>query len=350
MNQIEPTKIFLTLILTCVFLISCASQKEPLTNAPQNFDKTNVDTTDNVLVENSVPSTSDNLNDTTAVDKVGLEKAETEYSLNWKIDDGEVVAFKTAMNPVEDTESSISFDFDQLFTGNDIPIEARQQLSDIKLPRVFSMISILESNSHENISVKMIVDEIDLPENELDNEISEGFNELMGKMKGTVQLRGELTPDGAISSFYLEQEQRNVIAMFFELPTEPINIGDSWEIDVNCISMGNGFIATNAERVNHVEFSELIENSDGESIAVLDYFIAETVEGDFQMPLSDEAVPTTMTCTFLGQGFFLIEEGRWEQFAGEFAIKSTGIMNSEVAQHFALTPLEDIPEEYIGLK
>jgi hypothetical protein len=212
------------------------------------------------------------------------------------------------------------------------------------------MVSILQKNPAGNISVKMIVDEVEQAESEIDNPLENSLNQMVSQMEGTVQLRGELTPEGTIASFYLEQRQRNLIAMLFELPSNPVHVGDSWEIDVNCVSMGNGFIASNAARINRVELTSVSENAEGQSVAQLEYVIIETVEGDFQLPFSDESNPTSMSCSFLGQGSFLIEEGRWEQFVGEFQVQATGLMESNLVQQLALTPLGDIPEEYIELK
>jgi hypothetical protein len=350
MSQMKQARKFLTLILMGVFLVSCASQDERPTGTPQSPGVTNAEVTDTTRVDSAAAVASDNQGLVTATKAVDSENGKPLYTLDWKINENEVVAYKTAMNPVDGAEPSISFNIDRLFAEHDITDEVRQQLAGIRLPEAFSMISVLERNSRDNISVKMIVLEVSLQENASDDGIGAVFDQLMSAMEGTVQIRGELTPDGAISSFYLEQEQRNLLAMLFELPTDPVYVGDSWEIDVNCIAMGNGFIAANAERVNRVEFAEVRENADGELLAVLDYFIAEAVDGHFQIPFSDEAIPTTMTCTFLGQGLFLIEEGRWEQFTAEFALKATGLMNTDAVQHFALTPLEDVPQEFIDLE
>ncbi len=347
MMQMKQVSKFLALIFIGSIFISCSSQNETPTNTSEIPDVQSSEMTETTSVENPTEDSSDSLDDVTAVVSEEPEDNEPLYTLDWKLDDDEIIAYKTAMEPTDGNH--FSFNFDQ-FSGDAIPNEVRQQLSDIKMPETYSMISILEKNADENISVRLIFDEIDLPETEADDPIGASVNRMMGAMEGTVQLRGELTPEGAISSFYLEQTQRNLLAQFFELPTSPVHVGDSWEIDVNCISMGNGFIAADAERVNHIELTEITENDDGQPLAVIDYVIAETVEGDFLMPFSEELVPTTMSCTFLGQGLFLIEEGHWEQFTGEFAIKATGMMDSDAVQHFALTPLEDIPEQYIELR
>jgi hypothetical protein len=263
------------------------------------------------------------------------------------------------MKQIDDSESVISFDVESLF-GNLIPnnentdIEIWNEISEgfagFSLPTSSSYISILERNPQGNISMRMIVHEVNFDDNQQAEGIGQTMNQLMKDMEGTVQLRGELTPKGAIASFYLEQKQRNLLAMFFELPTYPVYVGDTWSIDVNCISMGNGFIADEAHRINQVKFTELSTTEDGRPIAILDYLIAEMVEGSFETPLSEESTPTSMSCTFMGRGAFLIEEGRWSQFTGEFGISSTGFLGflgGETIQQFALMPLEEIPQQYL---
>lgn len=346
----ELVKNLLFLLFPIALLISCASQDHTPTAIP---DETEVTTS-----ETAVPTSTENLTETSNTNnpepiiETEIENTEPLYALDWKLADNELIAYRTAMEPGENSSSSFSFNFDRLFTENDNSNEIREQLSDIKLPETFSMLSILEKNSAGNISVKLIFDEIGQVENEADNPIGNSINQILGEMEGTVQLRGELTPEGAIASFYLEQNQRNLLAMLFELPSQPVHVGDSWEIDVNCISMGNGFIAKNAERINRVELLSVTENDSGELVALLEYVIAETVEGDFQLPFSDDSdpVPTSMTCTFLGQGSFLIEKGRWEQLVGELSIQATGMMESDLVQHLALLPIENIPEEYTDQK
>lgn len=266
------------------------------------------------------------------------------YSLDWKIDSNEKVAYKTAMNQIED--SAVSFNLDQIFSDNPNFDQLSEQVSGFALPESGSLISILELNAHGNISVRMIVDQLNFDESQSENEFGQSLNQLMKSMEGTVQLRGEITPDGAISSFYLEERQRNLLAIFFELPTTPVRVGDTWSIDFNCISMGAGFIADTAQKVNQVRLASLSQTPDGKPVAVLDYVLGEMVEGDFQSLSSGEPTLTSMTCSFVGQGHFLIDEGRWAKFVGEFAIRSTGIIESNAVQRFALMPLEEIPEKY----
>jgi hypothetical protein len=270
------------------------------------------------------------------------ENDSTAYSLDWKIAPGEMVGYKTAMNQVDNSDPAMTFDFHKLFSDEANLDGLSQALSSLSLPGSGSLISILQRNLHDNITVRMIVDEVNFAENQPDDVMSQ----LMQGMEGTEQLRGEITPEGTISSFYLENRQRNLLAIFFELPNGTVQVGDTWKLDFNCISMGAGFAADNAEKINQVKFTELTQTSDGKQVAVLDYVLAESVEGNFQLPGSNDTTPESMTCSFIGRGQFIIEEGRWEQLVGEFTLVSTGVMETNAVQHFALSPLEAVPEEY----
>lgn len=274
------------------------------------------------------------------------------YSLDWKIDANAPVGYKTAMNPAEGSDTTITFNFGTPIPGNDIFNALSQQFSNLKLPQTTSLISILKLNPQGNISVKMILDQVNLPDASSSDTLGQMLSQQMQSMVGTVQLRGELTPDGEISSFYLDQNQRNLLAIFFELPTGMVHVGDTWSLDFHCISMGAGYIGDTSQKINKVKFSGLSQTPDGKPIAILDYVMAESVNGSFQAGFTNNSTPTptSMTCSFVGRGEFLIEQGHWQQLIGDFSIKATGIMQSDATQHFALMPLEEIPQQYVGLE
>ena len=277
--------------------------------------------------------------------------AET-VSLNWILADDEVLAYSTAMNAIQDTE--IQFQIGSILNTEDEELnDALSAISGMNLPESGSMISVLSKNEQGNIAIKMILHEVTFAENDAGDFFGQAFNDMMEQMQGTVQLRGAVQPDGAVASFYLENRQRNLISLFFELPTTPVRVGDTWQLDFNCISMGATFIAENAHRVNQVTLTDLTETDDGRRIAVLDYVLIESVDGVFGTSLSDDgsSVATSMTCSYIGRGHFLIDEGRWQQLVGEFSILSAGgLMNSNVTQRLALAPLDNLPDEYRNLR
>jgi hypothetical protein len=255
------------------------------------------------------------------------------YSLDWNIAEGDVVAYTF-------TTTSLSN------TGMTIDPSEDLSLGTMQLPNTSTMIAVLTPNPRGTISVNLIVDSVETVES--GDDLGDAMNQLMEAMEGTIQLRGELTSEGEIASFWLEQKQLNLLSMLFEMPIGPVNVGDTWELEVRCISMGNGFIVENASRTNLVEFTEVSTTSDGRLVAVLNYLISESVEGSFDSPFSAEPSPASMTCLYTGQGRFLIAEGRWEQFSGQLSMQSSGFMDSNSTNQFTLIPLDEIPPSYLN--
>ena len=49
-------------------------------------------------------------------------------------------------------------------------------------------------------------------------------------MTGTM-LRGTVNKDGSLHSFWVKGEQKNLISLLFELPTQSVKKGDSWTLN-----------------------------------------------------------------------------------------------------------------------
>lgn len=210
------------------------------------------------------------------------------------------------------------------------------------------LVSILEKNPHGNISVQLVAN---FAEQTPDVFSAQLPNQLIQDMEDISLLNGEITPEGKVASFYLAQEQKNILALFFELPGKPVKVGDTWPIDLNCITLSSSLFAEliidNSEQVNQVTFTELTETPRGEQVAVLDYSIIESVEGKlipYQSFSATEPVSISIKCSFIGRGHFLISQGRWEQFSGEWSTQTSWPTTSELTQPFALTPLDQVPE------
>lgn len=271
------------------------------------------------------------------------------YELDWKIAEGQPIAYSTVM---EVLSSTVSIDFDKAFPftspGEDNRFEEMVENMN-EMQQTHSLVSILEKNPRGNISIKIVLDNVDLPEQKPGDLMGQEFSQLLSGLQGTVQLQGEVSPNGEITSFYAAQQQKNLIALFFQLPVTPVKIGDTWPIDLTCIAVnGAQFTIENSDSINQVKLTEITETPTGELVALLDYSIVESVEGKQTLPFaSNEAVPSSMNCSFMGQGQFLIEQGRWQQFSAEYSIQTTGLMTSTVIQHLALSPLDPIPEKYL---
>ena len=275
--------------------------------------------------------------------------AEISYQLNWKIEENQPIAYNTAME-VSDCCATVDYDRIFNFAGGDEGDGAGSHFEEMfaslqKNQPTYSLISILEKKPDGNISVKMVLDNVEIPEQEAEDSMGQWYGQMLQSMAGTVQLQGDITPEGAIASPYLAQQQKNLLALFFELPVGAVKVGDTWPIDLICITLNSAqFTIENSDNVNQVTLKEITETPAGESVAILDYLIAESVEGEMAPFFSTESVPTTMKCSFLGRGEFLIEAGKWRAFSAEYTIQSTGIITADVTQQLALMPLDEVPE------
>ncbi len=275
---------------------------------------------------------------------------EISYELNWKIEKGQPIAYNTIMQV---SDYSTTVDYDRIFNlgqfseDDDARSFFEDMFQDLQDHRPsYSIVSILEKKPDGNISVKIILDNVEMPEQGSEDSIGQWYSQVLEGMEGSVQLQGDITPEGEIASQYVSQQQKNLLALFFELPVGAVKVGDTWQIDLTCIALNSAqFKIENSDRVNQVTLKEVTETLAGEPVAVLDYLIAESVEGEQMMPFSPgEPVSATMKCSFLGRGEFLIEQGKWQSFLAENTIQMTGVVTSSVTQQLALTPLDQVPE------
>lgn len=100
-----------------------------------------------------------------------------------------------------------------------------------------------DKNGNVDIAMMLKKDKIDSTETL--------FSE-MAKMNGNVVLRGKVSPEGKLLSFYYKRAQNNLISILFELPINPVKVGDEWELNVDMISMDKNFKADTLYKKNVV--------------------------------------------------------------------------------------------------
>jgi len=170
----------------------------------------------------------------------------------------------------------------------------------------------------------------------------------MAKMNGNVVLRGKVSPEGELLSFYYKRAQNNLISILFELPTKPVAIGDEWNLSVDLISMDQNFKADTLYRKNVVRLKDIkIEN--GKKIAVIEYDIEQFVSGDFgsgMMTMFSE--DTADKKTFLKMSHeataeFDLEKGYWILYDGIMNVETNFSlmgMGGNKRTEFKLTPVK----------
>ncbi len=252
------------------------------------------------------------------------------YDLTWKLKTGEVIEYKTIMQVVEQSDTSV----DELF--NDIESFDSQDYSFFKeeMDKInkdlqnTKMKTLLYKDNKNIIQIKMLA-EFDKTQED------ESLLKRIIDINDGVMLRGAVNPNGSIQSFWLKSAQKNLISMFFELPSEPILIGDKWEMDINFIGNDQSFICKHSNKINEVTLLDVI-SKDGEDVALLKYKIEEYVFGDFNSPISETGKSTElkMIFTFEALAEFSISDGRW--------IKYEGILNQEISGYMDNTTVQKI--------
>ncbi|GAA4298241.1 hypothetical protein [Aestuariibaculum suncheonense] len=259
------------------------------------------------------------------------QKKET-VDLKWKITD--TLTYKTVMQDVileknkEQTESdSISEKISGMFKT------MQEQLSDLKYEtKLFP-----DKNGNVDIEMMLKKDKTDTTET-----IFSG----MAKMNGNIVLRGKVSPEGELLSFYYKSAQNNLISILFELPTKQVAIGDEWDLKIDMISMDQNFKADSLYKKSVVRLKDIkIEKRN--KIAVIEYDLEAFVSGDFGNGImsvfskeeGDKKI--FMKTSHKAIGKFDLDKGYWISYDGIMDIETNftlmGIGGNKRTE-FKLTP------------
>jgi hypothetical protein len=179
--------------------------------------------------------------------------------MKWKLKPNEVLSYKTTMEEI-DTANHKDFSMDGFMKsmGND---SVRADLKkffkqfNIEIPHP-NYITHLKENKKHVIDIEMFAKDT-TPKKPITDTGQAGVAErgiriIMGKMAEGIVLRGAINEDGTIESFYTVNTQRNLIALFFELPGRSIKLGDSWPLTVNLLSADQSFKCDSSYKRNTV--------------------------------------------------------------------------------------------------
>jgi hypothetical protein len=266
--------------------------------------------------------------------------------LKWKIDKNEKLNYATVMSDID--TSSIEMDFGGLFKSlSDSTANGLKESKDFfnKFNDAFKNLDYITTLATEKKGVIDIVMTTRSKENTQETEIdstdskeAEMFK-MMKSMNQGVMLRGSVYEKGDIHSFWVKSNQKNLIAIFFQLPTIPVKIGDKWSLDINLIENDQNFKCDSAYKINEVTLTD-IKKVDGETVAVLKYNIVEYVNGDFNSPSffgsQGSKKETMMKFSHQGIAEFSIDKGRWIIYDGIMSLEASGVMTANKKTKFTL--------------
>lgn len=262
--------------------------------------------------------------------------------MKWKLKPDETIGYKTAMEQIEKSDVDIDFGL-----GDSIPKNEIKEILD-KYRKEFektSYITTMQWNDRGNIQTKMFNE--DFKEKDTKKFDLKDFNP-EDMLKG-VLLRGEINENGQIESFYLQNRQKNMIAMFFELPDRPVKIGDTWSLDVSFLQFDQSFVCKSAERTNNVELIEILKES-SDTVVVIKYNIYESANGYMKNPMNQQKVETALSMRFTCIAEFSVTKGRWITYNGILETIQKGIMSVSSKQKLALIPFDKLTKEMINIE
>ncbi|MER2997969.1 hypothetical protein [Pontibacter populi] len=266
--------------------------------------------------------------------------------LKWKIGENEKLNYATVMRDID--TSSVEMDFSGLFKSLSDSSENGLKESKAffkKLNDVFKNLDYVTTLSTEEDGVIDIVMTTrpkenlkEVKQNSTDSKEAEMLK-MMQSMNQGVVLRGSVYETGGIHSFWVKSNQKNLIAIFFQLPTAPVKIGDKWPLDINLIANDENFECDSAYKINEVTLTD-IKKVGGETVAVLKYNILEYVNGDFNTPslFGSEGGNKETMMKFSHQGIaeFSVDKGRWITYDGILSLEASGIMTANKKTKFTL--------------
>lgn len=266
--------------------------------------------------------------------------------LEWKLAPNERLTYLTVMEDID--TASMEMDFGPLFRA----FEDSTKSGVSSLKSMFNKLneSLKDINLETTLSqgkgdvIEVTMSAISKKAEAASDDEHDSIPDLMRMIQavsGGVMLRGSVYSHGSIHSFWVKNDQKNLLASFFQLPAKPVKAGDTWSLDINYIANDQNFVCDSSYRHNEVKLVE-VRKEGKETVAVLKYDIVEYVKGRFSSPLMFRKDPegTEVMMKFAHQGIaeFSIDRGRWISYDGLMNMVTTGLMQSNKKTKFTLIP------------
>ena len=190
-----------------------------------------------------------------------LEPSEASLLLRWKVPAGDFVGYTVSMSAVDpDEENIVEFDIGALADGQELPT--------FDFPDSASLIMVLQGLADGGISVNQAFTDVSFPMAS-DSGITEVLGNLVEHLIGTMRTAAEINENGEVTSEYTSTEERNALSILLELPKEPVKVGDTWTLDLDLVSLEEGYLldeTLETNEINQVMLVSIAIPNDGETI------------------------------------------------------------------------------------
>jgi hypothetical protein len=253
--------------------------------------------------------------------------------LRWKLAPGETLVYKTTMAEQE-TKSVAAVPAVKDSAGS--PGGLLQQLlkNHPAAAQNNGYLSYLRPQAGGGVAIEITMRPIpDVAEAKKENTTRPGLPQASSLKPATV-LRGAINSEGGIKTFYLKTEQKNMLALLFQLPSSAVKAGISWQLELNLVSVDQSFMCDSSYRRNIVKCTNIASDT-GDTIVTMDYDIEEFVSGEMS-PLNMTGQKTVLEITYRGSAEFSVTRGRWLSYEGIMNIVTGGFMASNTSKRIAL--------------
>ncbi len=271
--------------------------------------------------------------------------------LSWPVDAGKVTTYQgiigkfpsgasLSTNAAELSQHIVANSKSHDKTISDIPslyFEVVDELVAIPLPGDMPLVATITSNSANDLEVKLVGAPALL-------DVEPQTEQAVAKLKireakaGTIQLLAHMDSRGNVLSSYHFQKQKNLVSLFFQLPNKPVKVGDTWDIPVQFIELGNGYVVDETQNFKRAILLSKSTNKQGEVIAKILFVVHEFVKGQFQFKdgATLSAVPFSLDAGYIGYGELVVNRGYWARHVGQVAYVGTGQSPMNVKKLHAL--------------
>jgi len=243
-------------------------------------------------------------------------------------------AFDLSKHVVRDTNSKSE-------TTDSIPsifFKVVDELNTVPLPEDMPLIATVKTKNSSVLEVKVVAAPPKLLLTEPQSEQASSEYKIRQAQAGSIQLLADMNPSGNLLSFYRNQKQRNLVSLFFQLPYKPVNVGDSWNIPVHLIDLGNNYVVEIAQQFSRALLLSKTINSQGDTVAKILYIVNENVKGNFQFKADADpnAKPFSLEASYIGYGELVVDKGYWKRHIGQMSYVGTGNVPINVKKLHAL--------------
>ena len=144
-----------------------------------------------------------------------------------------------------------------------------------------------------------------------------------GLQREAPTLSAEIDESGEALSFYLSREQHALAVLAFQLPRDPVRVGESWDVPATLTELSGGY---RAEAPFRRSFATLLAvgGTEAEPIAKVLYTAVEAASGELRLGEETSPLPFNCDLVYLGYGELDVRAGRWRTYKGRLVAEGDG--------------------------